>query len=77
MSFLWALQNQEMTEGADGLFYDREGIKYCRTGVEGAYTLKHVTSIMEETSLIDHIPSPQNDAIVGRTLVDVKLEIPF
>jgi len=76
LSFPWALQNQGMIEGMDGLFYDWEGIKYCRIGVEGAYTFEQVTLIMEETSLIDHIPSPQDDAVIGRTLADVELEIP-
>jgi len=31
---------------------------------------------MEETSLIDHIPSLEDEAVIGRTLVGVELEFP-
>jgi len=31
---------------------------------------------MEEISLIDHIPSPQDDVVIGRILAVVELEIP-
>jgi hypothetical protein len=33
-------------KGADGLYYDQEGMKYHRSGEEGQYMYEHVTSVL-------------------------------
>ena len=46
LSFGWAMADRGFTEGADGLYYDQEGVKYCRLGEEGQYTYKQVTFVL-------------------------------
>jgi len=74
MCFEWAFQEQGMTKGADGLFYDQEGIQYRRSSFEGAYKFAQVTSILDETSLMDVVHSPEVEAEDGRALNDTELQ---
>jgi hypothetical protein len=40
LSFGWAMADRGFTEGADGLYYDREEVRYRRLGEEGQYKYK-------------------------------------
>jgi hypothetical protein len=46
LSFGWAMANWGFIAGADGFYYDPEGVKYRRSGEEGQYTYQHVTSVL-------------------------------
>jgi hypothetical protein len=46
LSFGWTRVDRGFIEGADGLYYDREGVRYHRLGEEGQYTYEQVTSVL-------------------------------
>jgi len=76
MSFAWSFQVQTMTQGADGLYYNRESIRYRRIGVEGQYTFEQVTSVLEDTSHVHQVPSQEAKGVVGRALDYIELQLP-
>jgi hypothetical protein len=38
LSFGWAMENRGFIEETDGLYYDREEVRYCCSGEEEQYT---------------------------------------
>ena len=75
LSFGWTMADQGFTGGADGFYYDLEGVRYRRLGEEGQYTFKQVTSILQGGLDDDHIPFPLVDAMVMRALNYVSADI--
>jgi hypothetical protein len=76
LSFGWAMADRGFTEGANGLYYDWEGVRYRRLGEDGQYTYEQVTSILQGGLDVDCVPSPLVDAMVTRALDYVTAETP-
>jgi len=76
LSFAWAMAYQSYTVGVDGLYHDREGVKYRRLGVEGQYTYEQVTSVLQEGLDVDRVTSPIADAMVTNALRYVTADTP-
>jgi hypothetical protein len=74
LSFGWAMADLGFIEGADGLYYDWEGVRYRRSGEEGQYTYEQVTSVLQGGLDVDRVPSPLADAMVTRPLDYVSVE---
>jgi hypothetical protein len=76
LSFGWAMADLGFAEGADGFCYDREGVRYHRSGEEGQYIYEQVTSVSQGGLDVDRVPSPLADAMVTRVLDYVSVETP-
>jgi hypothetical protein len=76
LSFAWAMADQAYTAGVDGLYHDREGVRYRRLGVEGQYTYEQVTSILHEGLDVDCVMSSVADAMVTNMLRYVTTDTP-
>jgi hypothetical protein len=76
LSFSWAMVDHAYTASIDGLYLDREGVRYHRLGVEGQYTYELVTSILQDGLDVDRITSLVANAMVTNTLCYVTAETP-
>jgi hypothetical protein len=74
--FGWAMADQGFTAGADGFYYDPEGVRYHCLGEEGQYTYEHVTFVLQGGLDGDRVPSPLADAMVMRVLDYVSIDLP-
>jgi hypothetical protein len=74
--FGWAMADQDFTAGADGFYYDPEGIKYHRSREEGQYMYEQVTSVLQGGLDGDRVPSPLANAMVTRALDYVSADTP-
>jgi hypothetical protein len=74
--FGWAMADQRFTAGADGFYYDPEGVRYCCLGEEGQYTYENVTFVLQGGLDSDRVPSPLADAMVMRVLDYVSIDLP-
>jgi hypothetical protein len=70
------MADQGFTEGANGLYYDREGVRYRLSGEEGQYTYEQVIFVLQGGLDVDRVPSPLVDAMVTRALDYVSTETP-
>lgn len=70
LSFGWALQERNMIEGEDGVFYDADGVRYHRIGEMGHYKYEEINSVFEGD------PSQMTDAIVTSALEHSDLGTP-
>jgi hypothetical protein len=70
------MADQAYTAGVDGLYHDREGVRYRRLGVEGQYTYEQVTSILHEGLDVDCVMSSVADAMVTNMLRYVTTDTP-
>jgi hypothetical protein len=76
LSFAWAMADEAYTVGVDGLYYDREGVRYRRLGVEGQYTYEQVTTVLQVGLDVDRVTSPVVDAMVSNALQHVTADTP-
>jgi hypothetical protein len=74
--FGWAMVDRGFKEGADGLYYDHEGVRYRCSGEEGQYTYEQVTSVIQGGLEVDCVPFRLADAMVTRALDYVSVETP-
>jgi hypothetical protein len=77
LSFGWAMVDRGFTAGADGCYYDPEGVRYRRSGEEGQYMYKQVTSVLKRGLDGDRVPTPLADATVIRALNYVSADTPL
>jgi hypothetical protein len=75
LSFGRAMVDRGFTGKADGLYYDREGVRYRCSREEGQYTYEQVRSVLQGGLDVDCVPSPLADAMVTRELDYVSAEI--
>jgi hypothetical protein len=76
LSFGWAMANRDFTVGANGFYYDPEGVRYCCSGEEGQYMFEQVTSILQGGLDGDRMPSLLTDTMVTRALDYVNVDTP-
>ena len=66
------LASMSFTADEDGYFYDRDQIRYTRTGEEGQFVYNRVTSILKESNLSptlsEGVSTPINGIMVDRAL---------
>ena len=65
-----------MTLAADEFYYDVDGVRYRRHGIEGQYTFEQAASIMEEASSVHQVSSPMVNAMVAQALEYTDPETP-
>jgi hypothetical protein len=76
LSFGWAMVDRGFIAGANGFYYDPEGVRYRRSGEEGQNTYEQVTSILQGGLDNDRVPSPLEDAMVTRVLDYMNTDTP-
>jgi hypothetical protein len=70
------MADQAYTTGVNGLYHDREGMRYHHLGEEGQYTYEQVTPVLQRRLDVDRVTSPVADAMVTRALDYVTAETP-
>ena len=68
--FEWANTEHGMIPGDEGFYFNQEGVRFRRISEEGNHTFVEASSIFDENTGLDRVPSEVVDAMVAEGAMD-------